>query len=210
MNKTSWYRPNNAVLFIQATPGGVLAKEIQAMVNEEAARIGMSVRVVEKGGTSLKQHLVKTDLTGCIYQNLPKHPCFLCEAGIKGGSHTKSGVHYSGECQLCSEAGIVARYDGESGRNGYWRCTMFHKQEIIENKESNAFAKHLQLHHPDRIGDPSVFKLKVESTFSKPLERQVTEGIAITNSNADHIMNSKSEYLQPAVQRVTTTREIGS
>ena len=210
MTKTSWYRPNHAVLFVPATPGGVLAKEIQKMVNEEAARIGMSIRVVEKGGTSLKQHLVKTDLTGCIYSNLPKHPCFLCEAGVKGGSHTKSGVHYSGVCQLCEEAGIVARYDGESGRNGYWRCTIFHKQEIIDNKESNAFAKHLQLHHPERIGDPSVFKLKVESTFSKPLERQVTEGVAITNSNADLIMNSKSEYLQPAVQRVTTTREIGS
>ena len=91
---------------------------------------------------------------------------------------------------------------------GYWRCTMFHKKEIIENKDSNAFAKHLQLHHPERIGDPSVFKLKVESTFSKPLDRQVTEGIAITNSKADHIMNSKSEYHQPAVQRVTTTREV--
>ena len=133
LTKTSWYRPNNAVLFIQATPGGELANELQVIMNEEAPRIGMSVRVVEKGGTNLKQHLVKTDLTGCIYPNLPKYPCFLCEAGVKGGSHTKSGVHYSGECQLCEEAGIVARYDGESGRNGYWRCTRFHKKDIIEN-----------------------------------------------------------------------------
>ena len=168
----------------------------------------MSVRVVETGGKSLKQHLVKTDLTGCIYTNLPKHPCVLCEAGVKGGSHTKSGVHYSGVCQLCEDAGIVARYDGESGRNGYWRCTRFHKKDIIDNDESNAFAKHLQLFHPDRIGDPTVFKLKVESTYSKPLERQVTEGIAITNSTADRMMNSKSEYLQPAVPRVQTTREV--
>ena len=85
---------------------------------------------------------------------------------------------------------------------------MFHKKEIIENKDSNAFAKHLQVFHPDRIGDPTVFKLKVESTFSKPLERQVTEGISITNSTADRILNSKSEYLQPAVPRVTNTREV--
>ena len=47
-----------------------------------------------------------------------------------------------------------------------------------------------------------------KSTFSKPLERQVTEGISITNSKADLIMNSKSEYHQPAVQRVQTTREV--
>ena len=208
LTKTAWYRPNHAVCFIQATPGAALAKEIQGIFNEEGARIGMSVRVVETGGTSLKHHLVRNDLTGCIYPNLPKDPCFLCEADVKGGSHTKSGVHYSGECQLCGEKGIVAKYDGESGRNGYWRCTMFHKKEIIENKESNAFAKHLQIFHPDRIGDPTAFKLKVESTYSKPLERQVTEGIAITNSTADYIMNSKSEYLQPAVPRVQTTREV--
>ena len=208
LTKTAWYRPNHAVCFIQATPGAVLAKEIQGIFNEEGGRIGMSVRVVETGGTSLKHHLVRNDLTGCIYPNLPKDPCFLCEADVKGGSHTKSGVHYSGECQLCGEKGIVAKYDGESGRNGYWRCTMFHKKEIIENKESNAFAKHLQIFHPDRIGDPTAFKLKVESTYSKPLERQVTEGIAITNSTADYVMNSKSEYLQPAVPRVQTTREV--
>ena len=110
----------------------------------------MSVRVVETGGKSLKQHLVKTDLTGCIYTNLPKHPCVLCEAGVKGGSHTKSGVHYSGVCQLSEDAGIVARYDGESGRNGYWRCTRFHKKDIIENNESNAFAKHLQIFYLSR------------------------------------------------------------
>ena len=208
LTKTAWYRPYNATCFVQATPGGVLARDIQEVFDEEAPRIGMSVKVVEKGGTSLKQQLVKTDLTGCIYPDLPKYPCFLCEAGVKGGSHTKSGVHYSGQCQLCEEDGIVARYDGESGRNGYWRCTMFHKKEIIENKDSNTFAKHLQVFHPDRIGDPTVFKLKVESTFSKPLERQVTEGISITNSTADRILNSKSEYLQPAVPRVTNTREV--
>ena len=97
-----------------------------------------------------------------------------CEKGVKGGSHTKSGVYYSGVCQLCEDAGIVARYDGESGRNGYWRCTRFHKKDIIENNESNAFAKHLQIFHLERIRDPTVFKLKVESTYSKPLKRQVT------------------------------------
>ena len=125
-----------------------------------------------------------------------------CEKGVKGGSHTKSGVHYSGVCQLCEDAGIVARYDGESGRNGYWRCT------LIENNESFAFAKYLQIFHLERIGDPTVYKLKDESTYAKPLKRQVTEGIAITNSTADRMMNSKSEYLQPAVPRVQTTREV--
>ena len=42
------------------------------------------------------------------------------------------------------------------------------------------------------------------------MERQIKEGVAINNSDADHVMNSKAEYHQPAVRRVTTTREVGS
>ena len=52
--------------------------------------------------------------------------------------------------------------------------------------------------------------MKVESNHTKFLERQLKEGVFIKNSNADHVMNSKAEYHQPAVRRVTTTREVGS
>ena len=34
------------------------------------------------------------------------------------------------------------------------------------------------------------------------------EGVFITNSEADYIINSKSEYHQPSVRRVVTTREV--
>ena len=203
MTKTTWYRPDSAVGFIPATPDGLLAKEIQNIVSEEAARLNMTVKIVETGGVSLKDHLVKMDLTGCFYND-----CYLCQSGTKGGSHTRSGVHYSGECVLCSEDGKVSRYDGESGRSGYWRTTKFHKVDILKKSDKNAFAKHLSIFHRDNIGDPTAFKFKVESTHSKCLERQVSEGIAITNSKADHILNSKSEFHQPAVRRITTTREV--
>ena len=55
LSKTSWYRPNDSVGFVPATPGGVLARTIQAIVKEETARIGLSVRIVEQGGISMKQ-----------------------------------------------------------------------------------------------------------------------------------------------------------
>ena len=51
------------------------------------------------------------------------------------------------------------------------------------------------------------FKFKSEQTFKKSLERQVTEGIEIANSTADNLLNSKAEYHQPALHRVTLTRE---
>ena len=40
------------------------------------------------------------------------------------------------------------------------------------------------------------------------MDRQVQEGVRITFDNSDEIMNSKSEYHQPGVTRVVTTREV--
>ena len=204
LTKTIWYRPDHAAGFVPATPGGQLAKRIQDIVTKEASRLNLSAKIVESGGVSIKQQLVRTDLTGCFYTD-----CYLCESGTKGGSHTRSGVHYSGICVLCEEAGIKARYDGESGRSGYWRSTKFHKEDIRSNNVKNAFTKHLNVYHSDNIRETGVFKLKVESNHTKCLERQIKEGVSIKNSDADIVMNSKAEFHQPAVRRVTTTREVG-
>ena len=185
LTKTSWYRPASAVGFFPATPDGELAKDIQQIVNEESSRLGLTTKVIETGGKSLRQHLVRLDLTGCFYQD-----CYLCESDDKGASHTRSGAHYSGICSLCKEENKLARYDGESGRSGYYRSTLGHKKDILDQNDKNAFAKHLSNFHPDKVGDPTVFKLKVESTHKKCLDRQVTEGINIQNSKADYLMNS--------------------
>ena len=84
-------------------------------------------------------------------------------------------------------------------------------QSNINNRDTkNAFAKHLQLYHPDNVGDSTAFRFKSEQTFKKCLERQVTEGLAIHNSDAQIILNSKSEYNQPATSRIVVTREVRS
>ena len=74
-------------------------------------------------------------------------------------------------------------------------------------KDSNAFAKHLALYHPNEQGSIENFKIKVESVFKKPLTRQKTEAVKIQSSMATHIMNSKAEHRQPAMLRVRMTRE---
>ena len=74
-------------------------------------------------------------------------------------------------------------------------------------KDSNAFAKHLALYHPDERGGIENFKIQVESVFKNPLTRQKTEAVKIQSSTATHIMNSKAEHRQPAMLRVRMTRE---
>ena len=79
--------------------------------------------------------------------------------------------------------------------------------EVVNRKETNAFAKHLALFHPNEQGNIGNFNIQVVSVFKKPLTRQKTEAVKIQSSNATHIMNSKAEHRQPAMLRVRLTRE---
>ena len=75
---------------------------------------------------------------------------------------------------------------------------------------SNAFAKHLREDHPDADARQveNVLEFDVIRTFEKPLERQVAEAVAIHSCKADKLLNSKSEWEQPAVERLVVTRDL--
>ena len=203
ITRTAWYRPAEAVGFFPATPGGVLNKIIQNILDEEGPRIDLKLRAVEKGGISLRRQLVKTDIGP---SNCKRPNCFLCQGNRSGASHTRSGALYHGTCNLCANDGITAEYWGETGRSGYTR-TLEHGDDIRNKQERNAFHKHLVIYHPDKIGDHTAFDIKVEQTYTKNIDRQVAEALKIKNSNANILMNSKAEFHQPAIHRIITTRE---
>ena len=95
MTKSCWYRPHNAVGFYPVTPGGELANTIRNIVDEEAKRLGLRIKIAETGGPSIKSKLTSTDLSGC-----PFPACPLCERGEGGASHTRSSALYIGTCKL--------------------------------------------------------------------------------------------------------------
>ena len=202
--KAAWYRPAHTVTFVPATPGGELTCLLREVLQEEGQRLGLNIRAVEQGGTSLKRKLTGGDLKGGELCGQPD--CLLCKSGVKGGCHRRAGVVYKGTCNICENANIVAAYYGESAFSGYYR-TNVHAKEIEKRDLENAFAKHLNIYHPEKEGDPSVFTIRVIQTFRKPMPRQTTEAVFIHNSDADILMNSKAEFKQPAIPRVTTTRE---
>ena len=57
-------------------------------------------------------------------------------------------------------------------------------------------------------GQEGHFYFKVEQTFAKPMPRQVTEAVKIHRSQADIILNSRSEWEQPVTDRVVVTRNL--
>ena len=201
---STWYWPKDAVGFFPGTPGGELAKSILEIVTEETERLGLTAKIVETGGMSLRNWLVRSDLTGCL---IPSPLCLYCESGAGGGSHTRGGVVYMGQCLACRDNNIKATYHGQSGFSAAKRGEE-HKSGIDKADLSNSFAKHLHVHHPERERDSSTFEFKVVRNFKKPLNRQVFEGVRI--NQLDTLMNSKSEFHQPAATRVTTVREVRS
>ena len=58
------------------------------------------------------------------------------------------------------------------------------------------------------LRETSTLSYKVEGTFKSCLDRQVQEGVRITYDESDELLNSKSEFHQPGVTRVVTTREV--
>jgi hypothetical protein len=202
--RAAWHRPADTVAFIPATPGGELAERLRAVLQEEGARLNLNIRTVEAGGVSLKRKLTGGDLRAGEPCGQPG--CRLCASGTEGGCHRKAGVVYKGTCTLCAQQDITAVYFGESGFSAYYRSNV-HASEIQSKDLQNAFAKHLNIFHPEYEGDPTVFNTQVIQTFRKPLPRQITEATLIHNNNAQVKMNSKAEFRQPAVPRITATRE---
>ena len=60
--------------------------------------------------------------------------------------------------------------------------------------------KHAQTHHGGRRNVE--FSMKIVKTFGDPLSRQVNEGVRISRSGADILLNSKSEWHGPPTVRL--------
>ena len=105
---------------------------------------------------------------------------------------------------------LKVAYVGESGFSGSHRLTTEHRPDITRGDLSNAFAKHAAAAHPDRARDPGLYKVKVLGTFGTCIDRQVAEGceLAYPADPDQKWMNSREEWHQPSLNRVTVTREV--
>ena len=193
MKKASWFRPYDVVLFVPTTPQGELAGRVRTVVKEEGGRLNFRAKVVERGGTTMRQHLVRTDMARSVPCTMEDCPLCITNPGEGGGAkHQKSGALYCGTCLLCAEEhedeeheeheegehgehgerrrekGLKSSYWGESGFNGYNRI-ISHISCIEKEDTDNAFAKHLAEHHSNNIGDTKAFRFKVVRTFKSPL-----------------------------------------
>ena len=201
IKKSAWYRPQaDVAAFYPATPNSELIKRIRKVIEKEASRLDMKVRVVEKGGNSWKTKLVKSEIRRNSERGAPD--CYLDAGGQSRGYHHRAGALYEATCQLCKQTNTNASYIGESGDSAYTRCLKHLEAVRKDDPKNSALAMHLREYRPTQVRHEESFKLKVLRTFKKPMERQVAETVVINNSKADIIMNRKEEWVAPVTVRL--------
>ena len=185
-----------APIFVPATPGGELAKELKIIAEREAIG-GIKFKIVETGGQSIKQEVQKSNPTrtpGCHFND-----CLACKNGRgEGGMCLRSNVQYELGCQLCDEEDR-AIYIGETSQNLYTRSRE-HLQKYRSKKggQDSFIKKHQDEKHNGREAE---FNARVTGIFADSLSRQVSEGVNIRRGGQS-VLNSKSEWHQPALWRV--------
>ena len=97
---------------------------------------------------------------------------------------------------------MLSLYEEETGRNAYTRGKEHLDALTLEN-EDNALWKHCLVQHN---GEKAVFSMKVLGVFYTCLVRQVNEGVRIQKSQAQCLMNSKTEFHQHPVVRIIPVR----
>ena len=128
---------------------------------------------------------------------------------MKGASHTRRGALYTGQCTVYTlQGGRQNQFllQGKWIYNSVYRLGL-HETDVKHRVETNAFHKHLENHHPERLGDMSVFECKVMGTYKRSLDRQVAEGTQLERAEVDQLLNSRAEYHGSAVPRVTIAHD---
>lgn len=228
IQKASWYRPYQTVLFCPPTPDSTLAKQLRHIAENATRDQGILIRikVVETAGVSIMSQLpgLKEE------EDCGREKCVVHGTGGKGNCRSESVV-YRGVCVSCRDRGptsykdrdsgcvkrveerkpgTVSVYYGETSRTGFQRG-LKHMDAMAEPKKrgnkDNAFAKHvLENHKWDRV--KVGFKVDIIKKFKSPLERQIWEGLEIHNSKPDILMNSKQDHYQPAVPRIIVSNRL--
>ena len=193
--KTTWYKPYDTVLYVPVTPKSELKREIQKVV-EKHCDTGMRIKVVEKAGKRLGKVLPGLkQKTEC-----GREDCMLHTSGNIGDCG-REGIVYRGECLDCAGEGREKVYIGETGRSMYVRGKQH--LEAINNPtrhKSNAFARHIIKEHK---GKKCNIGVKIVASFTRPLDRQVREGVEIMGVDDKNLLNSKLDHYKPVGTRVT-------
>ena len=156
------------------------------------------IKVVEKGGTKLKDILHKKDpfkKTGC-----GRKDCFICTTGGSGNC-SRENISYQIKCT--EECRTKDLYSGETSYNAYSRGGE-HLKKYENNDPKSMLIEHCNVAHEGRRVK---FQMNVTGSFHRDAtKRQIYEGHEIERTPQVRLMNSKSEWNTPSMPECVVTR----
>ena len=102
---------------------------------------------------------------------------------------------------MCKLEGKKTTYEGETGKNAFTRGVE-HQQGLHQKSDQSALWKHCVLQHSSQEAE---FLMVVVQCHSSCISRQVHEVVRILRTDAEIILNSKSEFHQAPLIRVVAT-----
>ena len=189
--KNEWYARDGkfeSVMFVEATPGGRLKKQIQ----QTTKRMNLKIKIVERVSSTIKHILQKSD-------PFEKVSCWRLDCEVcRRGNYTdckESGCVYELTCR-------DRRYRGTTARTTYHRT----KEEVrdwLKQEEDSPLWKHSQMYHN---GGDFEFDIRVIGRcFGKPSRRRITEAVRIDELDDEKTMNSKGEWSYIKLSKVVAT-----
>ena len=189
-----------SVLFVNQTPNGVLAKKLQKVENDISKLTGDRVKIVERGGTTLKRMLVKSNPWAGSFCG--RDNCLPCMSSDGDQDCFLKGVVNDMTCTKCEEEANerkdvnvpIYRYTGTTSRSLYERGAEHLKAFKDKDIEKSVLLKHS---HDKHEGNFVQFSMKIIKKHYSAFQRLVHEAVRIERNSRDKnisSLNSKSEY----------------
>ena len=192
--RKGWHGGADTVLFVQSTPNEILRKELQGQMD----KLGMKVKVVEKGGRSLKSLLQCSDVEPSPRCKFDDCVVFRTEAK---GQCCMENVGYLVWCKECELQGVRTVMHGETGRCARLRCGE-HERALLAKKNSNLWEHARDVHNGEKVE----YGYKVDKAFKNDvLARQLDEAIRIAGEGGN-LLNDKFEWVRPAGVAISINR----
>ena len=183
------------VLFVPQTPKGELARRLQVVESRISKLSGEKVKIVERGGTQVKQILHKSNPWSKGYCH--RVNCLTCLHGDGTQSCFEKNIVYKISCKECEEKvkdKKIAVYVGQTSRSMYERGQE-HLMGLRKMQETSPLFKHVSEEHSDNINIR--FEMKLIKKHFSAISRLVHESVLIdrtSKANDLNILNSKGEW----------------
>jgi hypothetical protein len=190
-----------AVIFVEHTKNGELAKRLQKAEDEMAKTTGFRIRVTEMAGSQLRRILPNTN--PWHGRDCGRERCVPCGQGTENLEDCRRrNILYESSCVQCNPPDTLYKkgaklnncegvYVGESGRSLSEQAGEHH-HDATSMKEDSHMLKHWQEQHGNQEQHPK-FRFKIIGSFQDVLTRQVSEAVRI-DLRGGGVLNSKSEY----------------